>query len=205
MVWYVLAVILIATIYVAIQRENKKIRRFTNEDPPVIAKNNRSFVKFAVGIIVAALSLNVYSGYETSKGIKQEIVLSAENIKSLGWCNNIDGSADGNGGYITYGGWPCINVSSDDGVRESSKDSNGKTQLCSNVTFQREVGLPNEQIFQNYRTDLICVGAEGASTYFKYAIFDKIKNDLDELNAQLCARFSNQLDESAKLTYCVRG
>lgn len=161
---------------------------------------------FKVGlVIVGFLAFLFYSNFQAQKREWLEAISTNEYLSNEIWCANNKIRRDGAGGFESYDGWPCIKVSSITPLAKGPKDaSNGDSTICSTVTLAREVGLPGEETYQDYKTKSYCpIYNANESGSISDEIYDKdINKDLDILTSQACQTYSFRLTEEGALILC---
>jgi hypothetical protein len=171
----------------------------------VVKKPMSTYIKVVIAII-GLLAFYFYNHFQAQRGDWQQALDTNRDLSIQMWCSNNDLTPDGNGGFNTSGGWPCIKVSSFSPLKKGPKDpASGHLTICSSVTLAREVGLPGQETYQDYNTATYCpfyssdgFGSIGADIFSK-----EVKNDLDLFSSQECKTLGERLTpmDHARLCY----
>jgi hypothetical protein len=160
----------------------------------------------AIGLAIV-LAINLNWAYQIEKNENERRVQFANELSrevGSGWCLNNDARNDGEGGFITFGGWPCIIIGSIDPpvFREGDKTE----KACALFSFNRENGLPESDSYEIF-VDMqeFCVEKEWrtySASDLKYQAYDYISPQLEELQRSLCARLRFQLSYEESFNFC---
>ena len=117
---------------------------------------------------------------------------------------NNDARSDGEGGFTTFGGWPCILIGS---VSPPVFKAENKTEkACVYISFNRENGLPESDSYEVFvDMEEFCAEKDWGiySTYdLKSQAYYYISPQLEELQRSLCSRFRYQLSYEESINFC---
>lgn len=159
-----------------------------------------------IGLAIV-LAVNLNWAYQIEKNENETKVQFANELSrevGNGWCKNNDARSDGEGGFITFGGWPCIVIGSID--PPVFKEEGKSQKACALVSFNQENGLPESDSYELF-VDMqeFCVEKEWGiySVYgLKSQVSRYISPQLDELQSSLCSRFRLQLSYEESFDFC---
>jgi hypothetical protein len=160
----------------------------------------------AIGLAII-LAINLNWAYQIEKNENEKRTLFINELSrevGSGWCKNNDARSDGEGGFVTFGGWPCILIGSIDPPVFNEEDKSQKA--CALVSFNQENGLPESDSYELF-VDMqeFCVEKEWGS-YSVYGLKSQVSRyispQLDELQSSLCSRFRFQLSYEESSDFC---
>ena len=160
----------------------------------------------AIGLAIV-LAVNLNWAYQIEKNENETRVQFANELSrevGNGWCKNNDVARDGEGGFITFGGWPCIVIGSIDPPVFKEEDKSQKA--CALFSFNQENGLPESNSYElTFDMQEFCVENEWG-TYSVYDLKSQVSRyispQLDELQSSLCSRFRFQLSYEESFDFC---
>lgn len=160
----------------------------------------------AIGLAIV-LAVNLNWAYQIEKNENNKRALFVNELSrevGSGWCLNNDARSDGEGGFTTFGGWPCILIGS---VSPPVFKSENKTEkACVLISFNRENGLPESDSYELFvDMEEFCAEKDWGiySAYdLKSQAYDYISPQLEELQRSLCSRFRYQLSYEESINFC---
>lgn len=160
----------------------------------------------AIGLaIVLAINLNwAYQIDKNENERRNQFTGELSREVGSGWCLNNDARSDGDGGFITFGGWPCIIIGSIDPPSFQVQD---KLQTaCALFTFNQENGLPESGSYEIFvDVQEFCVEKDWGSysvSDLKNQAYDYISPQLKELQRTLCSKFRYELSYEENFEFC---
>ena len=174
----------------------------------VVKKPMPTYFKVVL-VIIGILAFYFYNNHQAQRSDWLQALDTNRDLNIQMWCSNNDLTPDGYGGFEGSGGWPCIKVSSFSPLTKGPRDpASGHFTICSTVTLAREVGLPGQETYQDYKTSTYCpfYSGDGFGSIGDDIFSKEVKNDLGLFSSQECKTIGGRLTpmDHAKLCYGMK-
>lgn len=170
----------------------------------IVKKPMPTYFKVAFAII-GLLAFYFYYHHQTQRSDWVQALNTNRDLSIQMWCSNNEVTPDGQGGFEGSGGWPCIKVSSFTPLTKGPRDlASGHLTICSTVTLAREVGLPGEESFQDYKTSTYCpfYSDDGFGSIGEDIVSKEVNNDLGLFRSEECKTVGGQLTPADYARLC---